>query len=468
MNTADEASLAFSSWLDAARLIRDGTLSPIDYTQALLARIERLDDSLHAFVHVDAESALAAARDAEAQRDRGQLAGPLHGVPFALKDIIDAAGLATTCQSRILAGNVAREDATVTARLRAAGGILLGKLTTHEFAIGGPCFDLPRPPACNPWHLAHFTGGSSSGSGAAVSAGLAPIALGTDTAGSVRNPATACGIVGMKPTYGRVSRRGVFPLAWSLDTVGPMTRTVVENAALLCVLAGHDAQDPGSAHEPVPDFSRDLHRGVDGMRIGLIRRFHTSDLEANAQVAASIEAAAEVLAGLGAEVIEVDTPALREYVDCNRVILLSEACAVHERWLRERPGDYAALTRERLLAGAFLRAVDYVQATRMRRVLSDAMDAALSGVDAAICVSSHDPPCLLDDVQENLRTYQRQARAPFNLTGQPALALPCGFSDDGLPIGMQVIGRAFDEVTVYRVAHAYEQASPWKARRPAI
>jgi aspartyl-tRNA(Asn)/glutamyl-tRNA(Gln) amidotransferase subunit A len=204
------------------------------------------------------------------------------------------------------------------------------------------------------------------------------------------------------------------------------------------------------------------------MRIGLIRRFHTSDLEASAPVAAAIEAAAEVLAGLGAEVLEVDTPALREYADCNRVILLSEACAVHEPWLRERPGDYAALTRERLLAGAFFRAVDYVQATRMRRVLTDAMDAALAGVDAAICVSSHDPPCLLDDAQENARTYQRQARAPFNLTGQPALALPCGFSDDGLPIGLQVIGRAFDEATVYRVAHAYEQASPWHARRPPL
>ena len=468
MNAADETPLAFASWLDAARMIREGTLSPLHYTQTLLERIERLDDSLHAFVQVDVEGALAAAREAERLRDRGECAGPMHGVPFALKDIIDAAGLATTCQSRILEGNVAREDAGVTARLRAAGGILLGKLTTHEFAIGGPCFDLPRPPACNPWQRAHFTGGSSSGSGAAIAAGLAPIAIGTDTGGSVRNPATACGIVGMKPTYGRISRRGVFPLAFSLDTVGPMTRTVAENAALLAVLAGHDAADPGSAREPVPDFSCDLERGVHGMRIGLIRRFHTRDLQASAPVAAAIEAAAEVLAGLGAEVVEVDTPALREYVDCNRVILLSEACAVHERWLRERPGDYAALTRERLLAGAFLRAVDYVQATRMRRVLTDAMDAALSGVDVAICVSSHDPPCRLDDAQENTRTYQRQARAPFNLTGQPALAIPCGFSDDGLPIGLQVVGRAFDEATLYRVAHAYEQASPWQARRPAI
>jgi aspartyl-tRNA(Asn)/glutamyl-tRNA(Gln) amidotransferase subunit A len=312
VNVASEEPLAFSSWLDAARRIRDGVLSPVAYTQALLARIERLDGALHAFVQVDAGGALAAAREAEARRDRGEIAGPMHGVPFALKDIIDAADLATTCQSRILEGNIAREDATVTARLRAAGGILIGKLTTHEFAIGGPCFDLPRPPACNPWNRAHFTGGSSSGSGAAVAAGLVPAALGTDTGGSVRNPATACGIVGMKPTYGRVSRRGVFPLAWSLDTVGPMTRTVAENAALLSVLAGHDAQDPGSALETVPDFSRDLALGVRGLRIGLIRRFHSRDLRLQSRPAVPPRRCAGERAHLpapGAGTVQPDRPA---------------------------------------------------------------------------------------------------------------------------------------------------------------
>src|SRR5436190_7918792 len=254
--------LAYLGVADAAEMIRKRKLSPVEYTQALLDRIGRLDSRYHAFIRLTPDLALAAAREAEREIAAGGSRGPLHGVPFALKDIIDFAGLPTTAHSKVLIDNVAASNAPVTARLVAAGGIMMGKLATHEFAIGGPSFDLPWPPAVNPWGGSHFPGGSSRGSGVAPAAGMVPAAHGTDTGGSVRNPASMCGITGMKPTYGRVSRRGVLPLSYSLDHVGPMTRTVRDNALLLQVLAGHDANDPGSADEAVPDYSVDLERGV--------------------------------------------------------------------------------------------------------------------------------------------------------------------------------------------------------------
>ena len=455
--------LAFLSWVEAARLIRERALSPVEYTEALLARTEARENTLHAFVTRDGDALLDAARDAERAPDPR---GPMHGVPFGLKDIIDAAGMPTTCHSRILADHVAREDAGATARIRSAGGLLAGKLSTHEFAIGGPAFDLPWPPARNPWNPDMIPGGSSSGSGAAVAAGMLPAALGSDTGGSVRNPATACGIVGMKPTYGRVSRRGVFPLSFSLDNVGPLTRTVGENAALLQVIAGHDPHDPGSAREAVPDFSAGLGLGVKGLRIGVIRHFFTHDMVADEEVASAVEAAVEVLERLGAAVTEVRTRPLREFSDTSRTILLSEAFAVHERWLTERPQDYGALTRERILPGAFLRAVDYVQAVRERRRLAAEYDRLFERVDATITASSMQPAIPIDDPDAIASFYSRHARDPANLTAHPALAVPCGFSRAGLPIAFQITGRRFDEATVYRIAHAYEQASPWKDRHP--
>ena len=458
----------YLNWCDAAARIRAQELSPVEYTQALLDRIAAHNDTLHAFLRVDEAGALAAAQRAEQAVAAGDELGPMHGVPFALKDIVDRAGEVTSCHSRVLMDNVADTDAEITKRLLAAGGIYLGKLATHEFAIGGPCFDLPWPPARNPWDPRCFTGGSSSGSGAAVAAGMVPMAIGTDTAGSVRNPATACGIVGMKPTYGRVSRRGVFPLAYSLDTVGPMTRTVAENAAMLNVIAGFDGADPGSAARGQEDFGRDLGRGVAGVRIGYVRHFHSEDLKADPEVSSHIEQAVEVLAGLGGEVREIKTRALPEFAECNRVLLLSEAYAVHEQWLQHQPHAYGALTRERLSPGAFLRAVDYVQAMRMRRILTSELSRAMREVDVLVLVSSHDPPCRIDDDEAVNRTYQRQARAPFNLTGQPALAMPCGFTADGLPIGWQIAARAFDEALIYRVAHAYEQAAGWFHRRAPL
>jgi len=462
------SELAYLTIAQAAELLRGKRLSPVEYVRALIARIETHDRKLDAFLRFMPEAAMEDARRAEAEIARGEWRGPFHGVPYALKDIVDYAGIPTTAHSKILLDNVARADAAVTQRLRAAGGVFLGKLATHEFATGGPCFDLPWPPARNPWNRDHFTGGSSSGSGAAVAAGFVPAAIGTDTGGSVRNPAALCGIVGMKPTYGLVSRRGVVPLAFSLDHVGTMTRSVRDNALMLETIAGYDPADPGSAHRACGGYTAELERGVRGLRVGLIRHFYVRDMEADPEMAASIEAAAEKLRELGAQVREVETAPLEQYLACNRTILTSEAYAVHEKWLRERPQDYGALTRERIMGGAFVRAADYINATRVRRKLTESFHALFTDLDVVLTANSLDPACRIDDLQAVERTYGRQARAPFNVTGSPALAVPSGFNRAGLPLGVQLVARPFAEALLYRVAYAYEQASGWHTRRPPL
>lgn len=469
--------LAYLSWLSAARKIRERELSSVTYTETLLDRIKRHDGQFNAFLRLQEDEALAAAREADRVLASGATVGPMHGVPFGLKDMIDVSGIPTTAHSKILVDNVAARDAFVTSRIKAAGGILLGKLSTHEFAYGGPCFDLPWPPARNPWDRRMFPGGSSSGSGVAIAAGFLPVALGTDTGGSVRNPASMCGIVGMKATYGRVSRRGVIPLAFSLDHVGTMTRTVAENAALLEIIAGHDPEDPASAPHAVPKYlaaaERGSREGIKGMRIGVIRHFYRNDLVAHPDVDAGIEAALETLSGLGAEVEEVTTQPLGEFIDGNRIILLSEAYAVHREWMQTRPEDYAEMTRAKLLQGAFLSAVDYLQGVRNRPRFVAAINRLLDKVDVLVTASNMDPPFQIDDGDAAARCYPRQARAPFNLTGHPALALPVGFTEESdsnpaLPLSMQIVGRHFAEETVYRVAAAYEQATPWKDQHPPL
>ena len=460
------SELAYLGLAEAADLIRARKLSPVEYTQALLERTEKLDPRYHAYIKLTPERAMEAARRAEREVAAGKPRGPLHGVPYGLKDIIDVAGLPTTGHSKVLIDNVAAANAVVTERLEAAGGILMGKLATHEFAIGGPSFDLPWPPAVNPWGGNHFPGGSSSGSGVALAAGLVPAALGTDTGGSVRNPASLCGITGMKPTYGLVSRRGVFPLAYSLDHVGPMTRDVRDNALLLQVLAGYDAEDPGSAKVPVPDYSADLERGVKGLRIALVRHFYAEDMQADGEQLQAIDAAAEVLRGLGADVREVRLAPLADYSTCTRIIICCEAYAIHRHWLAERPGDYGDLARRRILEGAAFSAADYIDAQRMRARLTKRTLEALAGFDAALTASSMDPTVRIDDAEACLRVYPRQARQPFNVTGQPALAMPAGFTKDGLPLSLQLVGHPFQEAMVYRIAAAYERATGWIKRHP--
>ncbi len=462
------SDLAWLTIAEASALIRDKKLSPVEWTQALIARIERHDGRLNAFLRFTPEIALADARRAEAEISAGNWRGPLHGVPYGLKDIIDYAGLPTTAHSAILKDNIATADACVTQRLRAAGAVFMGKLSTHEFAIGGPCFDLPWPPARNPWNRDYFCGGSSSGSGVATAAGFVPFAIGTDTGGSVRNPSTMCGVTGIKPTYGLVSRRGVFPLAFSLDHVGPLTRTVHDNAKVLNVLAGHDGLDPGSVARPGVDYTALTGKGLKGLRIGWLKHFYHDDIKADPQMGAAVDASVMKMQELGAQVTEVKTVPLSQFQACNRIIMGSESYAIHQKWLRERPQDYGDITRQRFLYGAMYSASDYINALRMRSKFTADFHALFNDVDVIVTASAHDPAVRIDDQEACEFIYSRQARAPFNVTGSPAMAVPAGFSKEGLPLGIQIVAAPWNEAVVYRVGAAYEAAMSWTAKRPVL
>lgn len=450
-------------WMTAAELAlgyRKRSFSPVEVTQHLLARIDALNPKYHAFIDVDHEGALAAARQAEHEILAGRALSPLHGVPIGIKDIIDMAGQTTTCHSKIMLKHKASEDAQVIRKLRAAGVIFMGKLALHEFAIGGPAFDLPFEPARNPWNPAHHPGGSSSGSGAALAAGLVPLALGTDTGGSIRNPAACCGIVGLKATYELVSRRGVFTLSSTMDHVGPMARTVEDAGLLLNAMA-----EP-QGDQIATDVLEDLRRGIKGLRVGYVRHFHETDEIAHPEVGAALDEAAKVLASLGAVVSDVRLPALNEFLVPQKFLMMAEGWALHEKWLRERPEDYSQTSRRKLLTGAFVTGGEYVQSMQRRGLLIDAVDRLFSDYDVLLVANSMDPACRIDDEAEIVRTYTRQARMPFNLTGHPAIGLMTGLSSGGLPLSMQLVGKSLNEKMVLRVAAAYEQATQWHSKHP--
>ncbi len=446
-------------------LLRTRQLSPVELVEAYLDRIEALDDQLHAFILVTAEEARAAARVADAEIAAGNWRGPLHGIPIGLKDIYCTKGIATTAHSRLLRDHVPTEDAATVARLAAAGAISLGKLSTHEFAFGGPSPDLFSPPARNPWNVALQPGGSSSGSGAAVAAGLCAAAMGSDTGGSIRSPSGFCGLVGLKPTYGLVSRRGVLPLSWTLDHAGPMAWTAEDCALMMQVLAGHDAADPASVDGPVPDFKGAIGRPVKGLRIGIARTWHAS---ADPELVAAIDRAGDVLAAEGAVVGEVVLPDLMDLHAAGRIILLSEAYAIHQQHLRRQPEIYGQLFRDRVRLGAFFSADDYVQAIRFRRTLVDRMRAAMAPWDVVLTASHYGPPERMEETPTFPFFSKPFFTMPFNLTGQPAAAVPCGFYANGMPMSMQVAGRAFADDTVLAVAHAYEKAAGDRTTRPAL
>jgi len=455
------------SLAEASAAIAAGTLSPVALTEAALARIAALDPKLNAFITITADRARRAAAAAEAEIKAGKRRGPLHGIPYALKDIYNVAGVRTTAHSKLLIDNVPSEDATSTAKLEAAGMVLLGKLSTHEFARGGPTDALPFPNAKNPWNTAHFAGGSSSGSGVAVAAGMVGLAMGSDTAGSIRLPATFCGIVGLKPTYGVISRRGVVPLSFTLDHAGPLTRSVEDCALAMQALAGHDPGDPGSAREAVPDYIANLRKGVAGLTIGRARAYD-EEAGVNAEVMAALDAAAAQWQALGARIIDVTLPSKRRMDAATQTILLAEGFAIHGEWLRTRPQDYGRVTRERLMMGAFVSGADYVQAQRLRRMLTAEVDAVLAGCDAILCAGNPTTAPRLVDVDEGPFRKSHPITGPFNASGHPALALPCGFGASGLPLGLQLVGRNYGEAMLFRIAHAYEAAAGWLARRPDL
>jgi aspartyl-tRNA(Asn)/glutamyl-tRNA(Gln) amidotransferase subunit A len=428
--------------------------------QALLREIDARNPDCGAFIRVDAEGALDAARHAEKDIMAGRSLGPLHGIPVGVKDNIDFAGVPTTCHSKILLDNVAREDAASVANLRGAGAIMLGKQSLHEFAFGGPSKELPFPFARHPWNTDYHPGGSSSGSGVALAAGFVPLSVGTDAGGSIRNPAGNCGVVGLKPTYDLVSRKGVFPVAFTLDHVGPMARSVADVALLLDGLVGPRRER---------SFGADLGRGVRGMRIGFVRQWHETDMVADPEVMAALNEVERVLRQEGAEVRDIPLPRIQELAAVQRLILLAETFAVHAKWLRERPQDYSLPCRRKVMPGAFLSAGDYVNAQQWRGRMIDAVDNALEQVDVLLTASGMDPPFRIDDGAGLAKTYPRQGRSPFNLTGHPAIAMQSGLSKkSGLPLSVQFVGRAYDEITLLRVAAAYERVTQWSRHRPAL
>ncbi|WP_158600916.1 amidase [Teichococcus wenyumeiae] len=435
---------------------RQGNLSPVDAVETTLQHIDQADGRLHSFLHVDAAGARAAAQEAAQRWARGEDVGPLCGVPVGIKDIIDVAGLPTTCHSRILLDNIALKDAEVVRRLRQAGAIVMGKLATHEFALGGPSFDLPFPPARNPWNYGHNPGGSSSGSAVSVAAGLLPLAVGTDTAGSIRHPAGACGILGLKPGYDAVPRHGVFPLAFSLDHVGPLARSTADLALAFEVMAGRRLT------VPLVDGDRPLA----GLRIGYVRHFHTHDVPADPEVAAALDATAAAFETLGAVVVEVVLPPLQQFLGINRIIMFSEAWSIHAQWLRERPEDYGQSGRQRLMAGAFLTAEDYLAAQRHRTALSRQVQEVLDGADLLLVANMLDPACRIDDAEALAYTSERQARVAFNVTGHPALSIPTGLSALGMPLSAQLVGPMGTEAVLLRACAALEQIGRGVPRLP--
>jgi aspartyl-tRNA(Asn)/glutamyl-tRNA(Gln) amidotransferase subunit A len=458
---------------DLGRMIATKQVSPVEVVRAHLDRIAAVDSKLRAFITVCADSALESARAAEADLMAGRVLGRLHGVPWAPKDLYSTRGVRTTGGSKILADWVPSEDSTVVARLARAGTILLGKLNMHEFAYGPEGLNAHYGDARNPWSAdAHrITGGSSSGSGAAVAAGLAPGSLGSDTGGSIRIPASLCGITGLKPTYGRVSRAGALPLAWSMDHVGPMTRSARDCALMLSVIAGYDPADPTTSVLPVPDYGAALTGDVKGLRVGLLRAHFTDP--AAADVRAAVEASAKQLEQAGAVVDEVNLTQVIHVATGSAAIVASEALAYHAPWMRSRPQDYQPDVRERLRLGAFVNGAHYVRAQQIRALVTREVDEALARRDVLLAPATPlvapvlgEREAALGDGPSDVRAALLRCTRPFNFSGHPACAAPCGFTPGGLPIGLQIVGRPFDEATVLRVVDAYQRMTDWHTRRP--
>lgn len=451
---------------EASRQIEAQRLSPVDLLASCLERIGSVDGALRAVASLDRDGAIQAAEMATRDIAKGRYRGPLHGIPVAFKDLIDVESQVTSANSYICDGSPAKEDAFVVGRLRAAGAIILGKLNTDEFALGAADGGQPLPPVHNPWNLDRAPGGSSTGSAAAIGGRLLPAALGTDTGGSIRRPAAWCGVVGLKPTYGRISRRGIIPLAPSLDHVGTFTRAVEDAAILFNVMAGPDVRDPTTAQVPVVDCRASLQRGVKGLRIGFVRHYHEQDPTLDPAVMTGMSAAAAVFQDLGAQVEDVELPTPASARAAFTVITLAEAYAFHAESLVSRWNEYGSLTRHRFAVGAFLSAADYLRALHARREIADAVSGVLRRFDVLLSATAANTAVRFNSAGRDDLLKGAGLTSIFNLSGHPAISVPAGFARDGMPFGLHLAARYFDEETLLVAAHAYEQATNWGTRLP--
>jgi aspartyl-tRNA(Asn)/glutamyl-tRNA(Gln) amidotransferase subunit A len=458
--------LAYASIAELAPRLAARELSPVELTEMVLSRIERLEPRLNAYIRVTADSAREAARAAEAAIMAGDHRGPLHGIPIAIKDLYATRGVATTYGSPLFADWVPDFDAAAVERLERAGAVLLGKTNLHELAYGTTSANAHYGAVHNPWRLDHHPGGSSGGSAAAVAGGTAYAAMGSDTGASIRQPAACTGVVGLKPTFGLVSKFGALPLSWSQDHAGPLTRTVRDAALLLQVLAGHDPRDPTSVTRPLPDYSSGLTDGIAGRRIGVARGFFFE--ECDPEVAAAVEAALKVLEGQGALVEDILLPDMAAAFTVGTLTIAVEAASYHAANLRARPEAFSEELRAVLELGGFYQAVDYVQAQRLRRHLMAETNRALAGFDAIVMPTAPVAATPIEASPPRHAMLRARNTMPFNVLGLPALSLPCGFTGNGLPIGLQIAGHAFDEAGILRIAHAYEQATDWHRRHPEL
>jgi aspartyl-tRNA(Asn)/glutamyl-tRNA(Gln) amidotransferase subunit A len=459
--------LCRASIADLAPRLESREVSPTEVTQATLERIERLNPKLNAFLTVTAELALEQARGAEAEIAAGNYRGPMHGIPISLKDLYLTRGIRTTGGSKILGDWVPEIDSAVGERLRDAGSILVGKNHMHEFAFGTTNLSPHYGPALNPWNQERVTGGSSGGTAIAVATGMSYMSMGSDTGGSIRMPAALCGVSGIKATYGRVSKYGALPLAWSLDHTGPLARSAEDLAIVLNAIAGHDSRDPTTADRPVPDYRATLNDGVSGLRLGVIQEY--MDETVDAECVAAANAAIAELEKLGAHVQTVSFREVTSFLGAATTILHAEGAAYHAQWLIERPDDYSPAVLERLRVGSVIPAIDYVNAQRARRLLVDRALDIMQQVDALVCTTM---PVVAPTLEEGNRpeihgNLARHTRL-FNLLGFPTASYPCGFGATGLPVGLQVAGRPWDEATVLRIGHAYQQVTDWHTRWPAV
>lgn len=463
------SSPARLSVAEATRLISERELSPVDLIQDVLERIESLDPRVEAYVSTFYDEALATAHAVEQEIAKSGPQGPLHGIPVAIKDLYDLEGKPTLAGSRVREGEgyVAYINSEVVRRLRAAGAVIVGKTVTHEFATG-----VTSPPTRNPWNLDRVPGGSSGGSGAAVAADLCLAATGTDTAGSIRIPAAATGVVGLKPTFGLVSKRGVVPLAWSLDHAGPLAKTVLDSALMLNVMAGYDPADPSSIDEPAPDLTDAIEDRVSGLRVGVTRNWFADRVEA--YVSEAVQEAARVLEKLGAIIDEVEIPHLDKAMEVHSVILSAEASAYHQSTLRSSPELYRRGTRAFLEAGQFIAATTYLNAQRAREFVRRGFREVFTRYDVLLAPSLPatagafgSRKVRVNGVEEDITSSYIRLSVPANVSGLPALSLPCGFHS-GLPLGLQILGRPFGERTVLQVGHAYEQAARHHLERPEL